>query len=139
MSSAGSIASRSFDRAVSPLFPATTSGDVASGAEVPTSGDEEPVPGGAAVESAEVERDDDVYPKLPVLLLIAPTASQLAEHRDGGHMPYRTWCGEWVETFGREEAHSAHDRAHGRKVAVVSLDYFSISSKVSSGKRRLTT
>ena len=29
--------------------------------------------------------------------------------------------------LGREEAHSAHDRAHGRKVAVVSLDYFFIT------------
>ena len=44
-------------------------------------------------------------------------------------MPYRTWCGECVETVGREEVHSAHDRAHSRKVAVVSLDYFFITPK----------
>ena len=42
-------------------------------------------------------------------------------------MPYREWCGECVETFGSEEAHSAHDRIHGRKVAVVSLDCFFIT------------
>ena len=39
-------------------------------------------------------------------------------------MPYRIWCGECVEAFGTEEAHSAHDRVHGWKDAVVSLDYF---------------
>ena len=37
-------------------------------------------------------------------------------------MPYRTRCGECVETFGGEEAHSAHDSVPGRKVAVVSPD-----------------
>ena len=102
---------------------------MASGAEGLASGDEEIVPGREILESAEVERDDDVQPKLPVPSPTAPAASQLAEHRDGGHMPYRTWCGECAETFGREEAHSTHDRVHGRKVAVVSLDYFFITPK----------
>ena len=44
-------------------------------------------------------------------------------------MPYRTWCDECVETFGGEEVHSAHDRVHGRKIAVVSLDYVFITPK----------
>ena len=57
------------------------------------------------------------------------TASELAEHRDGGHMPPRPWCEECAEAFGREVAHEAHDRVHGRHIAVVSLDYLFFTRK----------
>ena len=51
---------------------------------------EQTVGGGELIESAEAA-EDEVRPKVPVASPIAPTASQLAEHRDGGHMPYRSW------------------------------------------------
>ena len=44
-------------------------------------------------------------------------------------MPYRTWCAECVEAFGREESHFSHDRTHGRRIAVVSMDYLFITPK----------
>ena len=51
-----------------------------------------------------------------------PTASEIADHRVG-HMPYRSWCDECVEAFGRERAHRHHDNLHARQVPVISMDY----------------
>ena len=104
-------------RAVSPLFPISSEdGDVAGDA----AGDIGPPVGGgdSLIESEEVE----VQPKIKIPTPDAPTASELAEHRDGGHMPYRPWCDECVEAFGKEEAHEAHDRVHGRQIPVIPLD-----------------
>ena len=106
---------RSTSRAGSPLFPATSSGDVAPEAVGEYAG----VDGGDLAAAAA----EDVQPKVVVPSPEAPTASQLAEHRDGGHMPYRSWCDECVEAFGREEPHFAHDGTHKRTIPVVSLDY----------------
>ena len=77
------------------------------------------------MESAELE----VQPKVSIPSSEAPTASDLAEHRDGGHMPYRSWCDECVEAFGREEPHCGHDKVHGRSIPVVSLDYLFVTPK----------
>ena len=55
------------------------------------------------------------------------TESELAEHRDGGHLPYRSNCPDCVEAFGREEQHASHDKVHGRAIPVVSLDYFFVT------------
>ena len=111
-------------RAVSPLFPIfAVDRDVAEEAV----GDVGPqVDGGDdLIESEEVE----VQPKIKVPTPEAPTASELAEHRDGGHMPPRPWCEECADAFGREVAHEAHDRVHGRRIAVVSLDYLFFTPK----------
>ena len=110
-------------RAVSPLFPISSDdGDVAEAVgDVGPQGDG----GDDLVESGEVE----VQPKIKVPTPEAPTASELAEHRDGGHMPYRPWCEECVEAFGKEDAHAAHDRMHKRQIPMIALDYLFFTSK----------
>ena len=87
--------------AVSPILPATLSGDVASeNVEAQAGVDEGPQgDGGELVEPAELEVQSRVSIPSPE----APTASDLAEHRDGSHMPYRSWCDECVEWFGRDK------------------------------------
>ena len=85
------------------------------------------VDGGELVESAEV--DTEVRPKVPVASPTAPTASQLAEHRDGGHIQYRNWCDDCVEAFGLEDPHEAKDKLTGRTVPVISLDYLFVTPK----------
>ena len=69
----------STSRAVSPLFPATSSGGVAPEAVGEYAG----VDGGDLVEAAA----EDVQPKVVAPTPEAPTTFQLAEHTDGGHMP----------------------------------------------------
>ena len=34
-----------------------------------------------------------------------PTPAEMAEHRANGHFPYRDWCPDCVEGFGRAWAH----------------------------------
>ena len=55
-----------------------------------------------------------------------PTAAEMAEHRANGHMPYRSWCPDCVDGFGREWAHRAHGRAEDRLIPPVSCDDFSV-------------
>ena len=57
-----------------------------------------------------------------------PTASQRAEHADT-HIPYRPWCDECVEAFGRERGHFAHDHLGGRRIPLVSMDYLFVTEK----------
>ena len=52
-----------------------------------------------------------------------PTREELAEHHANGHLPYRSWCPECVEAFGREWAHK---HSEGRSVPLVSCDYLFI-------------
>ena len=85
--------------------------------------------GGELGEELVESQEEEVQNKIPVTSPTAPTASQLAEHRDGGHLPYRSWCDECVEAFGREEPHLAQDKLHGRTIPVVSLDYLFITPK----------
>ena len=73
---------------------------------------------GAAVDAGidefiEADLEAEVQPKLKIPTPEAPTASELAEHRDGGHLQYRSWCEDCVEAFGREDQHVARDRVHG--------------------------
>ena len=91
--------------------------------------------GGELVEST--EEDVEVRPKVPVASLSAPTASQLAEHRDGGHVQYRSWCDDCVEAFGREDRHEAKDKLTGRTVPVISLDYLFVSQSLFTLTRNL--
>ena len=38
--------------------------------------------------------------------MAALTKAEMAEHRANGHLPYRCWCPDCVEGFGREWAHA---------------------------------
>ena len=95
--------------------------EVADSAGVPTVG------GGELVEST--EQEVEVRPKIPVATPTAMTASELAEHRDGGHLPYRSTCPDCVEAFGREDGHFGHDKSHGRSIPLISLDYLFVTPK----------
>ena len=107
---------------------------MASGDGADALGSEGTIDGGVVVESAETElksgvedAEQEAQPLTPFPTPDAFTASQLAEHRDGGHIPYRPQCDECVEAFGREEGHSSHGHVGGRRIAVVSLDYLFIT------------
>ena len=78
---------------------------------------------------ADGDAEAEVQPKLKIRTPDAPTASELAEHRDGGHAPYRPWCDECVEAFGREDGHFDHGRIGERRIPVVSIDYLFLTPK----------
>ena len=51
----------------------------------------------------------------------APTQEEIDRHRID-HLPYRAWCPECVEGFGRERPHRA-SQDHERSIPLISLDY----------------
>ena len=51
-----------------------------------------------------------------------PSESQIREHKTT-HCPYRCWCDECVEAFGRERPHVARDRGSERAIPVIRVDY----------------
>ena len=50
-----------------------------------------------------------------------PTQAEIDRHRID-HVPYRSWCPECVEAFGRERAHRRTDSEH-RSIPLFSCDY----------------
>ena len=80
---------------------------------------------GAGTEEITTE-EAEVLPQQTVRTPYTPTASELAKHRID-HLPYRDWCPECVEGFGREKPHTAN---HNRRwVPVISMDYLFVSSR----------
>ena len=57
-----------------------------------------------------------------------PTASELADHRIS-HLPFRNWCPECVEAFGREAPHKSTTGTRATWVPVVSCDYLFVSTR----------
>ena len=57
-----------------------------------------------------------------------PTASELADHRIT-HLPYRDWCPECVEAFGREAPHRSGSASKPTWVPVISCDYLFVSAR----------
>ena len=55
------------------------------------------------------------------------TASELAEHRDGGHLPYHSGRPDCVEAFGHGDGHASHDKLHGRTIPTIRLDYLFVT------------
>ena len=53
-----------------------------------------------------------------------PTAAEVEDHRACGHLPYRSWCQECVESRGTGEPH--RQRSEQRVVCVFAFDYLSI-------------
>ncbi len=49
-----------------------------------------------------------------------PTQQEIYEHRVS-HLPYRSWCPECVEAFGRERGHRKQEES--RSIPLVSCDY----------------
>ena len=48
------------------------------------------------------EEEEEVQPQRLVKTPYTPTKAEMAEHRANGHIPYRNWCPDCVEGFGRE-------------------------------------
>ena len=85
--------------------------------------DKGPSDDGEVIESTEEEVQPRQVHRTPPL----PTQSQLDEHRID-HLPYRSWCPECVEGFGREAAHTSHQN-QARWVPVISCDYLFLSAR----------
>ena len=78
---------------------------------------------GEAIESTE----EEVLPNRAIRTPYQPSQSELEEHRID-HLPYRSWCPECVEGFGREHPHLSHkDKA--RWVPVISCDYLFLTAR----------
>ena len=120
---------------VRPLLPAQTDqpgpvdgSDEDQGERGPGDGE----PGQAEVEADENEEiethEDEVLAQRPLRTPYTPSASEVAQHRADGHNPYRDWCEECNDAFGREMAH--RDVHHESVwVPVISCDYLFLSAR----------
>ena len=79
---------------------------------------------GAEMEAGEQE---EVQPQKHLKTPDMPSKTEVAEHRANGHLPYRTWCPDCVEAFGREWQHTAHTGK--RTIPLVSCDYLFVTPK----------
>ena len=79
------------------------------------------------VEGEITTEEEEVEPMKTVKTPYTPSASDIAEHRIS-HLPYRAWCKECVEAFGREAPH--HRTEHRASwVTVISCDYLYICAR----------
>ena len=61
--------------------------------------------------------EEEAQTQLPLPSPVTPSSLMRAEHKACGHLPYRSWCDQCVEAFGRERSH-----ASGLKDEDVSFD-----------------
>ena len=71
-----------------------------------------------------IEAEEDVQPMQSLSTPELPSRDAIEEHRID-HCPYRDWCDECVEGFGRERGHFRTDDA--RQIAMISMDYMFIT------------
>ena len=104
-------------------------------------GDGPPVEAGRALEEGQAQEqvadvgedeviestEEEVLPSKDLRTLPLPTQTELDEHRIT-HLPYRSWCPECVEGFGREAAHSSH-KGRASWIPVISCDYLYLSAR----------
>ena len=91
--------------------------------------------GGATSDGGVHQRDDDevvsteeeVLPGKRMRTPQAPTQSELDEHGID-HLPYREWCADCVEGFGREDAHTSSE-VKATWIPVVSTDYLFVTKR----------
>ena len=57
-----------------------------------------------------------------------PSLSEVREHKTT-HCPYRSWCDECVEAFGREWPHQHREGPNGRTIPVIHMDYAFLTEK----------
>ena len=100
-----------------------TGGEQATGASRTGDGGDSSNAEGEIVESAEVEVQQQPPTSSPTL----PSQSERMEHRIT-HLPYRSWCDECVEAFGREHSHRSTG-VDERVFPLVSVDYMFLSPK----------
>ena len=78
---------------------------------------------GEMIETQEEEAQPLTSAKTPQM----PTLSQLREHRET-HIPYRCWCEECVEGFGKEAPHLKKNQGK-RTIPLISCDYLFVTSR----------
>ena len=71
--------------------------------------------------------EEEVQPLASAKTPQMPTLSQLREHRET-HIPYRCWCEECVEGFGKEAPHLKNNQG-GRTIPLISCDYLFVTSR----------
>ena len=79
-------------------------------------------PGAEAIELPEEEAQQLKELKAPEV----PTKAEVDRHRVS-HLPYRSWCPDCVEAFGREWAHSISDGQ--RSIPLISCDYLFVTPR----------
>ena len=82
---------------------------------------QEAEPAGVEVH-ADDEGQEEAVQRRPLPTPVLPPPSEIAHHKTT-HCPYRSWCDECVEAFGREWPHHHLGNGHGRSVPVIHMDY----------------
>ena len=78
-------------------------------------------------EEIEATETEEAQPQNNIRIPDTPTKADMAEHRACGHIPYRDWCPDCVEAFGREKSHHGHEVV--RSIPLVSCDYLFITPR----------
>ena len=99
-------------------FSESAGGERATGASSSGDGGDSNSAAGEIMESSEVE----VQQQKPIASPTLPSQSERMEHRIT-HLPYRSWCDECVEAFGRERSHRSTGLDE-RVFPLVSVDYY---------------
>ena len=73
----------------------------------------------------EIHGEEEAQPQRLVKTPYTPSKTEMAEHRANGHIPYRCWCPDCVEGFGREWAHTGS--GIDRDFPLVSCDHLYIT------------
>ena len=60
-----------------------------------------------------------------------PTREEIADHMANGHLPYRSWCPDCVEAFGREWL---HEHGEARSISPISCDYLFIHPGIAEAR-----
>ena len=96
-------------------------------------------PFGGAPESQQDEltaQSEEAKPSRAIPRPEMPSQAEIDRHRVD-HLPYRAWCPECVEGFGRERSHQAHG-GDGRSIPMVSCDYMYVSHKGAFAREELS-
>ena len=84
----------------------------------------------------DAQEPEEIQPRKDLKAPDMPSKAEVAQHRANGHLPYRNWCPDCVEAFGREWPHSAH--AMGRLIPLISCDYLFVTQKGVFSKSELS-
>ena len=76
-----------------------------------------------------LETDEEVQPQKSLRTPPMPSQEDVAEHRSNGHLPYRDWCPDCVESFGREWPHKSTQSSSERTIPLISCDYLYITER----------
>ena len=109
------------------LFTSSVCEDAVMSNEEDNSGAPCPVPP-AEPQGEEVQvPEEETRPRKEFTRPELPTQAEIDRHRID-HLPYRNWCPECIEGFGRERAHHAKDTGE-RDVPLVVCDYLFINPR----------